>query len=105
MDSASDVDAFMAAFCTTDLLTGTGELEGTGGGLWSVFASQNGGFLLFGLEGQHRIELFDGSGQLVLQNSVYAQPHGTTVGNSASLAPGSYLMRLDGLWSKKVIVP
>lgn len=104
MDSASDIDAFMAAFCTTDLLTGMGESEGRGGGHWSVFASQNGGFLLFGLEGHHRIELFDGVGRLVAQNSVFAQPQGTQLTSSSHLTPGSYLLKVDGRTSRKVVV-
>jgi hypothetical protein len=105
MDSGSNIDAFVAAFCTTDLLTGTGELEEPLANSWSVFTPPDGPFLLFGIEGQHLVQLFDGTGRLIDESSVFAQPQGTALSKSSRLAPGSYLVRLDGVSSKKVIVP
>ena len=75
------------------------------GGTWSSFSAPAGELLLLGLEGQHRIELFDGTGRLVAQNSVFAQPQGTELPPCSQLTPGSYLVRVDGAATRKVIVP
>ena len=74
------------------------------GGTWSSFSAPEGELILVGLEGQHLIDLFDASGRLVLQRSIFAQEQGTSVPKTTGLAPGSYVIRVDGRSTRKVVV-
>jgi len=94
----------VAAFCTDALLTAVSETTLDASNPWTASFTAD-GIVLGGLEGQIRFELFDDLGRLVTRNSVRAQPQGTTVPASSSLAPGTYLIRVDERVSKKVIVP
>jgi hypothetical protein len=104
LDAPTGVDVFVAAFCTDALLTAVSETTLDASNPWTASFTAD-GIVLGGLEGQIRFELFDDLGRLVTRNSVRAQPQGTTVPASSSLAPGTYLIRVDERVSKKVIVP
>jgi hypothetical protein len=104
LDAPTGVDVFVAAFCTDALLTAVSETTLDASNPWTASFTAD-GIVLGGLEGQIRFELFDDLGRLVTRNSVRAQPQGTTVPAYSSLAPGTYLIRVDERVSKKVIVP
>jgi hypothetical protein len=105
LDAPSGVDVFVSAFCTDALLTGITDPALLTSNSWSVAAISSAGLAVWGLDGQHRIEVFDDTGRIVAQGNIFAQPSGTALPRIASLSSGAYLVRVDGISSRKVFIP